>query len=109
VEIPIATSPARPNASIWRANTRAKSESLAMLVRMEVSVVRASAASAGRSTAKRLTNSAARCCASAALPPLPKNRRVPPDLRAATNAAATASTVEASPAKKRSAAPACSR
>jgi hypothetical protein len=54
-----------------------------MLVRIEVSVVRARAASGGRSMRKRLTNSAARCWASAALPPLPKNRTLRPAVRAA--------------------------
>src|ERR1051325_117486 len=43
-----------------------------MLVIAEVSVVNASAGRGGRSMRKRLTNSAAMCCASAALPPLPK-------------------------------------
>ena len=43
----------------------------AMAVRMEVSVVSATAGSAGRSIVRRETNSATRCCESAADPPLP--------------------------------------
>jgi hypothetical protein len=43
-----------------------------MLVMMDVSVVRAIAGSGGRSNMKRLTNSAAICWASAALPPFPQ-------------------------------------
>ena len=40
---------------------------------MEVSTVSAMAGKAARSKRKRLTNSAAMCCESAALPPLPHN------------------------------------
>ena len=46
-------------------------------VRMEVFVVRATARMAGRSSTRRQTNSAARCCASAALPPLPATISLP--------------------------------
>jgi hypothetical protein len=45
---------------------------LAIEVRLEVSVLSAIAASGGRSISKRLTSSAAKCCASAAEPPLPQ-------------------------------------
>src|SRR5436190_4704822 len=48
---------------------------------MDESVVSAIAARPGRSTTKRPTNSAARCCASAALPPLPKSKSLPPAAR----------------------------
>jgi hypothetical protein len=44
----------------------------------EVSVVRASAAIGARAAPKRTVSSVARCCASAALPPLPKSRILPP-------------------------------
>ena len=50
-----------------------------MLVRTEESVVSARAASARRSRVMRFTSSAARCWASAALPPLPQRRIFPPD------------------------------
>ena len=43
-----------------------------MAVRMLVSVVSAMARRAGRSTVRRDTNSATRCCESAAEPPLPQ-------------------------------------
>src|ERR1700761_9503260 len=46
---------------------------------MRVSVVSAIARSAGRSTASRETNSATRCCASAAEPPLPHTISLCPD------------------------------
>ena len=42
-------------------------------VNVDESVVRAMAGNGRRSISKRLTNSAAICCASAALPPLPKS------------------------------------
>src|SRR5438105_4331519 len=45
---------------------------------MDESVVKEIAASPARSTTNRPTNSAAKCWASAALPPLPKNRSLPP-------------------------------
>ena len=45
-----------------------------MAVSADVSVVSAIAGSARRSPMKRPTSSAAMCCASAALPPLPKSR-----------------------------------
>src|ERR687883_290100 len=49
---------------------------------------RATAGSERRSSRKRPTNSAARCCASAALPPLPKNRSLLPAASALVHAAA---------------------
>jgi hypothetical protein len=51
---------------------------LPIAVRIEVSVVSATAASPGRSRSKRPTNSAAKCCASAAEPPLPQISTLPP-------------------------------
>src|SRR5579859_4566169 len=49
-----------------------------MEVSVDVSVVRAIPASGGRSISKRLMSSAAKCCASAADPPLPQARTFPP-------------------------------
>src|SRR5436309_15971392 len=49
VVMPTATSPGRPRASIWRARTREKSESLAIVVWTDVLGVRARAARDGRS------------------------------------------------------------
>ena len=54
-----------------------------MAVRMLVSVVRAMARRAGRSTVRRETNSATRCWASAAEPPLPQTMSLRPDFMAA--------------------------
>src|SRR4051812_23526272 len=51
-----------------------------MDVSVEVSVVSAMPASGGRSISKRLISSAAKCCASAAEPPLPHARTLPPAL-----------------------------
>jgi hypothetical protein len=61
-----------------------------MLVRTEVSVVRAIAGRGGRSMRNRFMNSAAMCCASAALPPLPKRRSFRPALNASAIAVAAA-------------------
>src|SRR3954454_25340435 len=52
-----------------------------MAVRIEESVVKAMAGKPRRSLTNRPTNSAARCCASAALPPLPQKSNLPPDWR----------------------------
>lgn len=49
-----------------------------MDVSTEESVVSAMAGSGGRSIRNRLTNSAAQCWASAALPPLPASKILPP-------------------------------
>ena len=48
-----------------------------MAVIMELSTVKASAANGARSLASLLTNSAAKCCASAAEPPLPAIYNLP--------------------------------
>src|SRR5882672_2445206 len=53
---------------------------------MEVSVVSAMAARPGRSRSKRPTNSAAKCCASPAEPPLPQASTLPPPVMAPTRA-----------------------
>src|SRR5438094_123133 len=63
-----------------------------MAVSAELSVVRAMARSGSRSRWNLPTNSAARCCASAALPPLPKRR----SFRPPASASATRSTARAS-------------
>ena len=79
VEMPRKTSPGWPRASIWRAKMVSKPKSLPAAVRMEVSVVSAIARSAGRLTVRRTTNSATRCWASAAEPPLPATRSLWPE------------------------------
>ncbi len=50
-------------------------------VKIDVSVVKAIAAKPGRSRSKRPTNSAAKCWQSAAEPPLPHARILPPSVR----------------------------
>ena len=95
VEMPRKTSPGWPRASIWRAKTVSKQKSLPMAVRMEVSVVRAMARRAGRSTVRRTTNSATRCWASAAEPPLPATRSLRPAFMAAAVSSARRTRVEA--------------
>src|SRR5277367_6243204 len=82
VEMPRKTSPGWPKASIWRAKTWSKPKSLPQAVRMEVSVVRATARRAARLVERRTTNSATRYWASAAEPPLPATRSLLPDFRA---------------------------
>jgi hypothetical protein len=79
VEMPSRTSPRLPNASTWRAKMPSTPKSFPIAVRSDVSVVSAIARIAGRgwSSVKVLTNSVARCCASAALPPLPQISSVP--------------------------------
>jgi len=72
-----------------------------MLVRTELSVVSAIEAIPGRSAVIRLTNSAARCWASAALPPFPKNNALPPPASAAAIARAAASTAAVWRSQKR--------
>jgi hypothetical protein len=64
---------------------------LAIEVRVEVSVVSAIAASGGRSFSKRLSSSAAKCCESAAEPPLPQAMTLPPAARLGPCARAAAS------------------
>ena len=90
VLIPTSTSPGLPSACTWRAKMPSKPKSLAPAVRMEVSVVSAMAASPGRMKdwLNTPTNSAAMCCASAALPPFPHSITFPPSLRAAAIIAA---------------------
>src|SRR5579864_3250676 len=63
-----------------------------MAVRTEELVVSAQPERLGRSFRKRPLNSAARCCASAALPPLPKNRILFPERRHFVIASATLTT-----------------
>src|SRR6188508_1192196 len=58
-----------------------------MAVSVEVSVVSAIAASGARSVSNRLISSAAKCCASAADPPLPQASALPPALSAAASIA----------------------
>ena len=81
VLMPMATSPSLPRALSCLAKISLKAMSLETLVIMEVSVVRAMAGSGGRSMIYRLTNSAARCWASAALPPFPKKKSLFPDTK----------------------------
>ena len=82
VEMPTARSSFFPKASSCLEKICSKEKSLAMAVMAEVSVVKARAGKGRLFKQKRLTNSAARCCASAALPPLPKKYRVPPASKA---------------------------
>lgn len=74
VVMPIKTSPGLPNASTCREKIRLKPKSFAAAVIVDVSVVNAIAAMAGRLISKRIVSSVARCWASAALPPLPAKR-----------------------------------
>src|SRR5215472_6586784 len=60
-----------------------------MAVTHDVFTDNAKAGKAGRSNAKRPTNSAAICCASAALPPLPKSSSLFPLLMAASDTSLT--------------------
>ncbi len=78
VVMPMATSPSFPRALSCLAKISLKARSFETLVRIEVSVVRAIAGRGGRSMIYRLTNSAARCWASAALPPFPKKKSLFP-------------------------------
>src|SRR3954466_347737 len=57
---------------------------------MELSVVSAIAPSSGRSRSKRPTNSAEKCCASAAEPPLPQASTLPPLVTQASTACTAA-------------------
>src|SRR5207237_1145738 len=73
VLIPINTSPARPSAWTCRANTSSYPTSFDHAVSTAVSAPSAIAGSPGRSAhLNRPTSSPAKCCASAALPPLPQ-------------------------------------
>src|SRR5437016_6617671 len=67
-----------------------------MDVRVELSVVKASAASGARSVSNRLTSSAAKCCASAAEPPLPQASALPPLRRQSASSALARATGPAS-------------
>ena len=73
VVIPTHISPDCPNASICLENIYLKLKSLPIAVRADVSVVNASPGRALLFLLKRTVNSVARCWASEALPPLPKN------------------------------------
>src|SRR5438034_390809 len=64
-----------------------------MAVRIEVSVVSDRTAYGARSRLKRPTNSAAKCCASAALPPLPATSTLRPARSVSTSRAATSASV----------------
>ena len=92
VVIPMKRSPGRPSASTCRANTKSKPKSLAAAVRIELSVVRAIAGRPRRAVSKRPVSSVAMCWLSAALPPLPAKRSLPPlfstDIAASASAAA---------------------
>ena len=80
VEIAISTSPARPSDSTCRAKTPSTPKSFAIAVSSDESVVSAIAGIEGRglSIVSVLTNSVARCWASAALPPFPQISSLPP-------------------------------
>jgi len=72
-----------------------------MAVSTDESVVTATAGSGGRSSSKRLTNSAARCWASAADPPLPQKKSLPPRARPTAMVRAVRSTRAQLSAKNR--------
>ena len=72
VEIPKTTSPSETSASHCRLKIESNEKSFPIDVRIEVSVVNAIAGKLFLSFLNLLTNSAAICCASAALPPFPK-------------------------------------
>jgi hypothetical protein len=81
VEIARSPSPGIPKPSTCRPKTSLKSKSLEIAVSIEESVVKEIAGKDLRFNpkAKELINSAARCCASAALPPFPQIRSLPWD------------------------------
>src|SRR5712691_6507515 len=101
VEIARQTSPFAPSASICRPKTFSNPVSLAMHVSTPPSVVKAIAGSARRFSKNRLTSSPAICCASAAEPPLPNTRSLPPALKAAVIISAARSTAPVCASKKR--------
>ena len=72
VDIPIATSPFSPIASIWRENKYLNPKSLAIADIVEVSVTKDKAGIAFRFLENLTVNSVAKCCESEALPPFPK-------------------------------------
>ena len=91
MDSPTAMSFRPPNAASCRANTTSTPTSLHSAVTTEVSLARPNAGSAGAvlpSMGPGFRNSVASCCASVALPPLPKaNSRPPaPNLAAASRA-----------------------
>src|SRR6266550_1273836 len=83
--MPTATSPGRAKASSCRAKTWSNPRSFPMAVTQELFTDKAKAGKAGRSNAKRPTSSAAICCASAALPPLPNSKTLSPCRNALTS------------------------
>ena len=88
VESATRTSPGATSDSTCRSKMRSNPKSLPAAVRTEEFVVRASAARLGRSLCSRTVSSAAKCCASAALPPLPKKTTLPPRARASAERSA---------------------
>ena len=73
VEIPITTSSFWPSASSCLENKNSNPKSFPIAVRVDVSVERDKAAIAFLFLLNLTVNSVERCCASEALPPLPKN------------------------------------
>src|SRR2546429_176989 len=92
--MPTATSPGRAKASSCRAKTWSNPRSFPMAVTQELFTDKAKAGKAGRSNAKRPTSSAAICCASAALPPLPNSKTLSPCRNALTSSSDTFAIVE---------------
>ena len=81
VDIPIKTSPSSPIPWTWRENIESKSVSFAQAVRKDESVVRAIDGMGLRSWELiPPISSVAKCWASAALPPFPHQRILPPFL-----------------------------
>ncbi len=88
----IKTSPFWPNASTCLENTSSYDQSFAIQVRAEPSAQRARAGSALRFPRYRPVISSAKCIESAALPPFPQVRTLPPALTLSANARPAAST-----------------
>src|SRR5688500_17837712 len=105
----ISRSPGFASASTWRAKISSKPRSLPAAVRSDVSVVSAIAGYARRLRMYRTTYSVARCCASAALPPLPQKNSVPPPFTVSRTIASARSSDGPSSAITRSAVAAGSR
>ena len=81
VEIASSTSAGWPSARTCFAKMSANESSLPIEVRVELSVVSASAGRPGRSSSKRFSSSLEKCCESAAEPPLPQERILPSSSR----------------------------
>ncbi len=93
VEIPTTRSPGRHSASTWRGEDRLEPEVVRAGRQRRGVGGEASEARPRRFRVKRTVNSVAKCCESAALPPLPKKQIFPPSRRQATIRAAISAIV----------------